>query len=234
MYKNMSTEKIIKTLRNHGFNNGATLGYHASWCDEAADRLEEYEEQCIAFCEILPTCEGCSGKTEEGVRTEDCVYAINNLYCMKRARENYFAMKAKVEELTEENERLKAVEFTCGFIKPHKVLECPIFDEIERTKADTVRKMHSEIKVRCIEGGIYPAFVARVIEDVASEMAEGETIEKCEKSTPKSIEKCETLEDLRTRFATHFGTYTDADVIKVRDVFKLIDRFSKEISEGEV
>ena len=43
--------------------------------------------------------------------------------------------------LREENERLKSVEFTCGFIKPHKVLECPIFDEIVKAKADTVREM---------------------------------------------------------------------------------------------
>ena len=51
---------------------------------------------------------------------------------------------ALIKELTEENERLKSVEFTCGFIKPHKVLECPIFDEIAKTKADTLQ----EIKTR--------------------------------------------------------------------------------------
>ena len=81
-----------------------------------------------------------------------------------------------IKELTEENERLRAdvaKEFTCGFAKPHKVLECPIFDEIERTKADTVRKMHSEIKERCIKGGIYPAFVASTIAQIANEMEEG-------------------------------------------------------------
>jgi hypothetical protein len=40
-------------------------------------------------------------------------------------------------------------------------------------KANTVRKMHSEIKERCIKGGIFPAFVARTIEEVAKEMLEG-------------------------------------------------------------
>ena len=40
--------------------------------------------------------------------------------------------------------------------------------------ADTVRKMHSEIKKRCIKGGIYPAFVASTIDQIAKEMLEGE------------------------------------------------------------
>lgn len=53
---------------------------------------------------------------------------------------------ALIEQLAEENERLKSVEFTCGFIKPHKVLECPIFDEIVRTKADTARTILSELR----------------------------------------------------------------------------------------
>jgi hypothetical protein len=41
-------------------------------------------------------------------------------------------------------------------------------------KPNTVRKMHSEIKERCIKGGIYPAFVANVIDQIAKEMLEGE------------------------------------------------------------
>lgn len=43
---------------------------------------------------------------------------------------------------------------------------------VNRVKADTVRKMHTEIKERCIKGGIYPAFVARTIENVAKEILE--------------------------------------------------------------
>lgn len=39
--------------------------------------------------------------------------------------------------------------------------------------ADTVRKMHAEIKRRLLKGGIYPAFVACVIDNVAREMLEG-------------------------------------------------------------
>lgn len=36
--------------------------------------------------------------------------------------------------------------------------------------AYTVRKMQSKIEKRCSEGGIYPAFVARTVEQVAKEM----------------------------------------------------------------
>ena len=39
--------------------------------------------------------------------------------------------------------------------------------------ADTVKKMQELIKERCIEGGIYPAFVARTIDQVAKEILEG-------------------------------------------------------------
>jgi regulator of replication initiation timing len=40
--------------------------------------------------------------------------------------------------------------------------------------ADTVKKMQAEIEARCIKGGIYPAFVARTIDQIAKEMLEGE------------------------------------------------------------
>ena len=79
---------------------------------------------------------------------------------------------ALISELAEENKRLKSVEFTCGFVKPHKVLECPIFDEIERAKADTVQQMQTMIKEECVAGGIYPAFVARVVENVGKKLLE--------------------------------------------------------------
>ena len=63
-----------------------------------------------------------------------------------------------------------AKEFTCVFGTPHKVSDCPINDEIAKAKADTVRSMRSRIKSRCIEGGIYLAFVERVIDQIAKEM----------------------------------------------------------------
>ena len=90
--------------------------------------------------------------------------------------EDLHATRTELTRVQEENERLKSVEFTCGFVKPHKVLECPIFDEIEKAKADTVN-------------------------------------------------------ELQTRVAVCFGTYTDKDTVKVSDVFKLIDQIAKEMLE---
>lgn len=38
---------------------------------------------------------------------------------------------------------------------------------------DTVKKMQELIKERCIEGGIYPAFVANTIDQIAKEILKG-------------------------------------------------------------
>ena len=37
--------KAIAELRKHSLANGGTLGYHAGWCDEVADTLEELTEE---------------------------------------------------------------------------------------------------------------------------------------------------------------------------------------------
>ena len=103
------------------------------------------------------------------------------------------------EELTEENERLKSVEFTCGFIKPHKVLQCPIFDEIERTKADTVRKMQEKLKIHFgtyVLGYKIPLTeTLKIIDQIAKEMLKGnptgsETCVVCGDSIPEGRQVC--------------------------------------------
>jgi hypothetical protein len=43
-------------------------------------------------------------------------------------------------------------------------------EDNERLRADTVRKIHSEIEKRCIKGGIYPAFVKSTIDQIAKEI----------------------------------------------------------------
>ena len=57
-------------------------------------------------------------------------------------------------------------------VKPDGTLE--MIPTVESVRADTVREMHSKIKERCIKGGIYPAFVARTIDQIAKEMTEGD------------------------------------------------------------
>ena len=65
---------------------------------------------------------------------------------MKNALSLITSQEQRVKELTEKNERLRA---------------------------DTVRKMQSEIKERCIKGGIFPVLVERIIDQVANEIIEG-------------------------------------------------------------
>ena len=69
------------------------------------------------------------------------------------------SQEQKIKELTEENERLSQ-----SLANSESILA--------NAKAETVRKMQSEIEARCIKGGIYPAFVARVVDEVVKEMLE--------------------------------------------------------------
>ena len=43
---------------------------------------------------------------------------------------------------------------------------------MDKTKADTVKQMQTMIKEECLAGGIYPAFVARVVERVGEKLLE--------------------------------------------------------------
>ena len=77
-----------------------------------------------------------------------------------------------INELTEENERLKKrLKATNYMITPDGRIE--MIPTVESVRADTVRKMQTEIEARCIKGGIYPAFVRSTIEQIAEEMIGG-------------------------------------------------------------
>lgn len=92
----------------------------------------------------------------------------------------------KVKELTEENDKLHAsctelarvqeenerLERICESytLQYGTAADKEVF--LKKERADTVRKMLSEIKERCIKGGIYPAFVASTIDQIAKEMLE--------------------------------------------------------------
>lgn len=54
----------------------------------------------------------------------------------------------------------------------HDATEIAYNNGYKQGAADAVRKMHDEIKRRLLKGGIYPAFVACVIDNVAREMEE--------------------------------------------------------------
>jgi hypothetical protein len=76
------------------------------------------------------------------------------------------SQEQRIKELTEQAYRLE-----CDL--QLNADEKAVAKAIEQTKKATVRKMQSEIKERCIKGGIYPAFVARTIDQIAKEMLEG-------------------------------------------------------------
>lgn len=73
------------------------------------------------------------------------------------------------KSLTEENERLKSQKYMA-----HPDGRIEMIPSIESVRADTVNEMYSMIKERCIKGGIYPAFVASVVTEVAKELLEEE------------------------------------------------------------
>lgn len=45
--------------------------------------------------------------------------------------------------------------------------------------------------------------------------------------------KADTVKEIQTKVAMHFGTYTDEDTVKVVDVFKLLSQIEKEVLEGD-
>ncbi len=45
--------------------------------------------------------------------------------------------------------------------------------------------------------------------------------------------KSDTVSELQTRFAIHYGTYTDKDMTPITEVFRLLDQIAKELMEGK-
>lgn len=107
-------------------------------------------------------------------------------------------------------------------------------EENDRLRADTVRKMQSEIAVRCIKGGIYPAFVASTIDQIANELLNEE---KCEKITKIPTKKCEivkkTIDAIKSRSDRH--TYSCMFSGDIRETYtisgKALDEIEKELLE---
>lgn len=144
----MNREQIIKAiaeLRKHGLANGGALGYHAGWCDEVADTLEELTEENEAL-------------QKELIATQE------------KADKEYYELALEIDKVQSENELVKKF---CGVdsnaVETFREYVC---NRINRAKALTARKMQYMIQARCMKGGIYPSFVERTIENVAKELAE--------------------------------------------------------------
>ena len=141
--------------------------------------------------QIIKALECCTKEWNCGL----CKYT--KLECASIKRDTIALIKSyerKIKELTEENERLRIEKANQNFSYCRAIEDA--FKEynlqiekastrynelvkIEKIKAkefyvaDTVKKMQSMIKERCIKGGIYPAFVASTIDQIAKEMLEG-------------------------------------------------------------
>lgn len=152
----------------------------------------------------------------------------------------------KIEELTEENERLRWISASVcvgDVMTPEEMEELravpghgdPVGEPGEcvlkhKCVADTVRKMRDRLKELYTDEIITDDMTVAIgvikqnIDDVAEEIAEG----VCD--APKDAVRA-TTEDLHTRFAMHFGTYTDKDTVKVSEVFRLLRKFEGEICD---
>ena len=97
---------------------------------------------------------------------DGCPYT-ERVDCRRELERNALSL---IKELTEENERLRGCVMSEEQVR--NIANETIQQGIFIIKADTVRKMQSEIEARCIKGGIYPAFVARVVDEVVKEMLE--------------------------------------------------------------
>ena len=164
-----------------------------------AEQIKKVLEHCANWT-FETGCEGCpyDGNCIDEDLIKDALALINSLEqrieaitveldAMRGAANSY---KMHNEKLTEENERLRAERDILdvlvkdlrgrnnGLQRANESLakDCDILEdelnECVQIKADTVRKMHSEIKERCLKGGIYPAFVASTIDQIVKEMLE--------------------------------------------------------------
>ena len=98
---------------------------------------------------------------------------------LEKAKHDADRYARKIKELAEENERLKSQRYmiyadgrveALGHNDPTgEPGKCGLY---EQCRANTVREMQAEIINRCIQGGIYPAFVATTIDKIAKEMIE--------------------------------------------------------------
>jgi FtsZ-binding cell division protein ZapB len=55
--------------------------------------------------------------------------------------------------------------------------------------------------------------------------------DRCDRCIERN--RANTVREIQTRFAMHFGTYTYQDIVKVRDVFRVLDEIAKEILGGK-
>lgn len=191
MMENLNAEQIVDILDKIDFFQGQRAGREL-WTEKPFDIQEEDLKNFSLDVELLKTyIEELASETkllivELGNANSEILRLIEEKKELTDEKDTWEAIAKSYQKqfedcgedrakLTEENERLRAenVDAQLGF----RLLE-DAFERLEKIneqiEADTVRKMQSEIKERCIKGGIYPAFVASTIDEIAKEMLEGD------------------------------------------------------------
>lgn len=170
--ENLNAEQVKKALENWVKNYDGKVLDFVTLCNSLAlinsqeQRIKELTEEV----ERSETAGGCKESVDNGFSPSVTELQRENerLRAQNETLEiNNKDFKHRIYELSRDNEEWE---------HENKDLECDNYmlrERITEIKADTVRKMHSEIKERCIEGGIYPAFVASTIDQIEKEMLEG-------------------------------------------------------------
>lgn len=113
---------------------------------------EELQELVNEMSDYFPACIGCEGKTEDGVRTDKCVFLIDKTnYCVKRGISNIVAIRKENAELKAENERLKEekskIENKIDEIYP-LVMQLP--NAMQQTKAEAYKEVFEKLNDKSI------------------------------------------------------------------------------------
>ena len=156
-----------KICRDCPYNKRRVRKYILSYIEELTASIDRLKKQCgeiIVECderdaERLKEVMKLTAEIERLKNTLDVTCAVKRTAEAKleKAEHDRDRYARKIRELTAENERLR-----CENAKKY-------VDAVD-ARAPIVRKMHSLIKERCIAGGIYPAFVARVVDEAAEEV----------------------------------------------------------------
>ena len=135
---------------------------------------QKYVEACGLFCSARRVMVSDLAKSNHNECTKDCEhYSPPHIYCvLKDALSLLNELSEEIERLRAENEALAISE-----VKECEISQMLVYrirdkhPAVMAVIADTVRKMQTEIEARCIKGGIYPAFVKNIVNEVAEELA---------------------------------------------------------------
>lgn len=115
---------------------------------------------------VLADDESCTNRM-----SQDALALIKELQAHNEnlQKENKYLRESLADE--REHKEDMSVEFTCVFGQPHKVSDCPITEEIDKAKADTVKKMQDKLKATfCPDADYFGCDIHSAINEKAKEI----------------------------------------------------------------